>query len=76
MKPKDKATELTEKFGSNALSILNETFEVWNIKRNIEQKKLDQGNRSENVLRALNICDRTINYWKKVKNIIENEQGT
>lgn len=37
MKPKDKATELTEKFGSNALSILNETFEVWNIKRHLAE---------------------------------------
>lgn len=74
MKPQEKATELMEKFGSNALDVLEETFIVWNIKRNHELDKLDNGNRSENVLRALDICDRTLSYWRTVKNIIRNEQ--
>lgn len=76
MKAQEKAAELIKKFGGNALDVLEETFIVWNIKRKHELDKLNSGNRSENVLRGLNICDTTLNYWKKVKNIIENEQRT
>jgi hypothetical protein len=73
MKPQEKATELMEKFGSNALNVLEETFIVWNIKRNHELEKLDNGNRVENGLRALEICDRTLNYWRNVKKILLNK---
>ena len=73
MKPEQKATELIEKFGSNSLEVLEDTFVIWNIKRNQALKKLNQGNRSEDVLNALKICDRTLNYWNKVKNIIINK---
>ena len=56
------------------LEVLEETFTVWNIKRNQELERLNKGNRSEEVLRGLEICDRTLKYWNAVKNIIRNEQ--
>ena len=70
MKAEEKATELMDKFGSKSLEVLKETFIVWNIKRKQEIKQLNQGNRSDNVLRGLSICDRTLKYWNKVEQII------
>lgn len=72
MKVHQKANELIKKFDTNALEVLSETFEVWNIKREIELNKMKQGNMSDNVLRSLRICDTTLNYWEKVKKEIEN----
>lgn len=73
MKAENKAIDLIKKFNNNALDVLEETFIVWNIKRNHALKKLNEGNRSDNVLRDLNICDTTLNYWNKVKMEIINK---
>lgn len=76
MKVHQKANELIKKFDTNALEVLNETFEVWNIKRNHALKKLNQGNRSDDVLKSLKICDTTLNYFRAVKTEIEKLQTT
>jgi hypothetical protein len=71
MNPQEKATELKDKFGDKALEFLEETFIVWNIKRDCEIERIHAGDTSEKVLRGLNICNRTLNYWNKVKDILE-----
>jgi hypothetical protein len=71
MKPHEKAEELTKKFGIKALEILENTFEVWNIKRDIEIERINNGDEN---LRGLKICNCTLSYWTKVKNLIQNEE--
>ncbi len=69
MKAEEKATELVKKFGCNALEVLEETFIVWNIKREHAIKKINLDNNEYN-LKGLEICNRTLNYWNSVKQII------
>lgn len=59
MKPKDKATELIEKFGSKAIKRVEYTLDVWEI-------KLNQANK-DNCKKGIGICLRTLKYWNKVK---------
>lgn len=63
MKPQEKATELIEKFGRKSLDILNETFRVWEIK--LKYAKEDKHKR------GILICENTLTYWNKVKEIIK-----
>lgn len=76
MKRQEKATELIDKFGSKSIDRVIETIDVWNIKREHELKKLNSGNRSDNVLRGLLICDRTLRYWNGVMIILKNKYET
>ena len=62
MKPKGKATELIEKFGSKSIKQVEYTLEIWEIKL-IHAKK-------DNCEKGINICLRTLKYWNKVKLII------
>ena len=73
MKPQEKATELIEKFGCNAIERVDYTLDIWKMKRGFDLDSLNKGNRSEKILRGLKICDRTLIYWNKVKIIINNE---
>ena len=70
MKAEEKTKELTEKFGNKALGVLEYTLDIWNTKREHAIEKLNNGNRSESVLNQLEVCDRTLIYWNKVKAVI------
>ena len=71
MKPQQKAVELIDKFDKKALNSVYYTIDIWNTKKNIELNKTDK---NESVLRGLEICDRTLIYWDKVKQIIKTKQ--
>lgn len=77
MKPQEKATELIEKFGSKSLDILEETFDIWEYKKLIRSQEMVayQYNKDkyETAKRGFDISVRTLSYWNKVKNIINNE---
>ena len=62
MKPKDKATELIDKFGSKSIEQVEYTLEIWEIKLRHAKK--------DNCKNGINICLRTLKYWNNVKFII------
>lgn len=67
MKPINKAIELKSKFGSQSLQQVNYTIEVWTIKLNHAIKnKCDK---------SIRICNTTLVYWNKVKNIIKQQNN-
>ena len=74
MSPKEKATELLEKFGSNALDILQETLLVWEAKKLLYSQEMKaykySENKYESAKRGFEISERTLKYWNKVKLLI------
>lgn len=61
MNAKNKAIELKSKFGSQSIKQINYTIEVWEIKLKYAIKN--------NCDQSINICNTTLKYWNKVKNI-------
>lgn len=77
MKPQEKATELIEKFGSKALEVLEETFDVWEYKMLLRSQEMEayqyDKDKYETAKRGFDISVRTLRYWNKVKEIIKTE---
>lgn len=63
MKPQENATDLIKKFGSESLSIIDETIIIWETK--LKYSKQDKHER------GVKICLSTIDYWKNIKEIIK-----